>query len=152
MSDFLLGVLSSIAAAGLIAISVKGIWPLMRNGLFYTGINISGDWDIIEERKGRKSTVGKITLRQAGHRITGNSVRTKTREGKKSDRQFEYKGTIHSDQVTLTFEDLKGKGFDTGCYIFIVLNDGKTMHGIATFHGKSENKIVSEERILEKVP
>lgn len=49
------------------------------------------------------------------------------------------------------FEDKKGIGFDTGTYVFIVQNDGNTMVGVATFHGKTENLIVSENRILKRV-
>ena len=96
--------------------------------------------------------IGKITLKQTGHRISGTSVRTKRRDGKKSDRAFNYKGHIYKDQVTLMFEDARGVGFDSGTYVFVVQNDGNTMIGMATFHGKRENQIVSELRTLKKTP
>lgn len=64
---------------------------------------------------------------------------------------YSYKGSIHGHQVTLSFEDKKGLGFDAGTYVFIVQNDSNTMVGMATFHGKVENRIVSEPRTLKKV-
>ena len=69
-----------------------------------------------------------------------------------SNREFEYVGKIQNNQLTLVFEDKKGKGFDSESYVFIVQNDGLTMQGMATFQGKPENGIVSEPRCLKKVP
>ena len=92
-----------------------------------------------------------MELKQIGRSISVSSVRSKTRDGKKSDRKFSYNGAIYGHQVTLTFEDEKGIGFDTGTYVFTVQNDGKTMVGMATFQGKKENKIISEPRTLTKV-
>ena len=102
-------------------------------------------------RNGKKTKVGRIDLEQNGRRITETSPRTKTRGGKKSERKFQYLGAISGQQVTLSFEDAQGVGFDTGTYVFIVQSDRKTMVGMATFHGKPENEIVSEPRTLTKV-
>ena len=150
MNDFVLGFSSSVAATVFIAIVVKWVWPTLK-GRLYSGIKVDGKWEIIEERNGRNVTVGTIELRQSGSVVTGTSIRNKTREGKTSSRKFTYRGTIHDDQVTLLFEDTKGSGFDTGSYVFIVQNDCITMIGNATFHGRTENKIVSETRTLKKV-
>lgn len=150
MNDFVHGFLSSVTAALFIAVTVKWVWPAIRARV-YSGIKVNGKWEIVEVRNGKNVTVGTIELHQSGSVITGTSTRRKTREGKISDRKFAYRGTIHDDQVTLIFEDTKGSGFDTGSYVFIVQNDCKTMLGNATFHGRAENKIVSEPRILRKV-
>lgn len=150
MNDFIFGFSSSVAATVFIAVLSKWVWPALKARV-YSGIKVDGEWEIVEERDGRNLTVGTIELRQLGSVVTGTSRRKKTREGKTSDRKFTYKGTIHDDQVTLIFEDKRGKGFDTGSYVFIVQNDCKTMLGNATFHGRTENKIVSEPRILRKV-
>ncbi len=93
---------------------------------------------------------GRLELKQVGRSITGTSVRSKTREGKKSERRFTYRGVIQGNQVTLLFEDAKGVGFDSGTYVFTVQNDAKTMLGMATFHGRKENRIISESRTLTK--
>lgn len=150
MATFLFGFLSSIAAAAFIAVVVKWAWPSFSDKCLYRGVRIEGVWNITEVRNGETVTVGCIELKQVGLRITGHSSRTRTREGKESDRRFSYFGSIHGDQVTLTFEDDRGKGFDTGTYVFIVQNDAKTLVGMATFHGKQENRIVSEPRVLKK--
>ena len=125
--------------------------PTFQNNCLYKGVKAAGEWDIVEVRNGKNITAGRITLQQVGSNIAGSSIRSKTRDGKKSERKFSYKGTIFGNQVTLMFEDHKGVGFDTGTYVFTVQNDHKTMIGMATFHGKSENKIVSESRTLKKV-
>lgn len=151
MSEFFVGVLSSITATIVIAAIVKWGWPYIKNNLFYRGIRVDGDWDIVELRNNKNTKVGRIELNQSGRNISGSSVRSKTRDGKKSERKFEYKGVISGNQITLMFEDSSGVGFDTGTYVFTVLNDKKTMEGMATFHGKKENKIVSEARTLNKV-
>lgn len=96
-------------------------------------------------------TVGQVELTQQGHIVKGQSTRIKTRDGKKSERRFRYHGFISGNQVTLIFEDVKGVGFDTGTYVFTIHNDAKKMIGMATFHGKIENKIVSESRTLIKL-
>jgi len=150
MTDFFMGVLSSIVATALIAAVVKWGWPSFKDKLLYNGVRIAGAWDITEERNGKNVKAGRIELKQQGRLITGTSIRTKTRDGKKSERKFQYHGSISGHQVTLIFEDAKGAGFDTGTYVFIVQNDSKTMIGMTTFHGKTENKIVSEPRTLIK--
>lgn len=150
MGGFLSGVLASIVAAALIAIIVKSVWPAFQNRCLYNGIRVAGVWEIIEARNGRDVKVGKIELTQQGRIIKGTSTRKKTREGKDSERKFQYRGFIDGHQVTLIFEDKKGVGFDTGTYVFRIQNDGHTMVGMATFHGKRENKIVSEPRTLVK--
>lgn len=149
--NFFAGVASSILAAFIIYLVTKHLWPAFCNTALYRGVRVDGAWEILEQRNGMQQRVGKILLKQVGRKILGQSARSKTRDGKDSNRQFSYKGSIHGHQVTLLFEDKKGVGFDTGSYVFIVQNDGITMIGVATFHGKTENLIVSEGRILKKV-
>ncbi|HIF9273293.1 hypothetical protein [Photobacterium damselae] len=151
MTEFLIGVVASLSATALVALVVKWGWPTFQSNCLYKGVKVAGEWDIVEVRNGKNITVGRITLQQVGSNITGSSIRSKTRDGKKSERKFSYKGTIFGNQVTLMFEDHKGVGFDTGTYVFTVQNDHKSMVGMATFHGKIENKIVSESRTLKKV-
>ncbi|EKY4104500.1 hypothetical protein P3S37_10565 [Enterobacter hormaechei] len=149
MSEFLLGVLASLVA-GVVVFILKIIWPNLTDKCLYKGVRVEGMWDVMEERSGRSLKVGRLELKQRGCRLTGISSRTKTRDGKNSDRKFNYHGLINGNQVTLVFEDALGVGFDTGTYVFTVYNDGTTMVGMATFHGKRENKIISEPRILRK--
>ncbi|EJR3606046.1 hypothetical protein [Vibrio vulnificus] len=151
MTEFFIGVVASLSATALVALVVKWGWPTFQSNCLYKGVKVAGEWDIVEVRNGKNITAGRITLQQVGSNIAGSSIRSKTRDGKKSERKFSYKGTIFGNQVTLMFEDHKGVGFDTGTYVFTVQNDHKTMIGMATFHGKSENKIVSESRTLKKV-
>lgn len=150
MTNFVMGVLSSILATGLIALVVKWGWPTFKDRCLYNGIRVAGSWDITEVRNDENVTAGRIELKQRGRLITGTSTRIKTRDGKTSERKFQYHGSISGNQVTLTFEDAQGVGFDTGTYVFTILNDSKTMVGMATFHGKKENQIVSEPRTLIK--
>ena len=152
MDTFIAGVMASLVAAVLYNVIAKYGWPALQDRVLYKGIRIAGTWDIIEERNGKQTKVGQIQLAQTGRRISGASVRSKRRDGKKSNRNFQYNGHIDGDQITLLFEDASGVGFDSGSYIFIVQNDGFTMNGMATFHGKTENHIVSEQRTLKKVP
>lgn len=149
--EFVAGVVSSIVAALLVYVFKVYLWPAFKSFALYKGIRVDGSWEIFENRDGKQKLVGKIKIKQTGSSISGESARSKTRDGKKSNRQFSYTGSIHSNQVTLLFEDKKGIGFDVGSYVFIVQNDGNTMIGMATFHGKTENRIVSEPRILRKV-
>ena len=151
MTNFFMGVLSSLSAAAVIAALAKWAWPNFKDKCLYDGIRIDGSWDITELRNGKQIKSGRLELKQVGKCISGNSIRIKTRDGKKSERKFLYRGEINGYQVTLIFDDEKGVGFDTGTYVFTVQNDSKTMIGMATFHGKKENKIVSEQRILTKV-
>ncbi len=150
MVEFIIGIVSSLSTALIIAVVTKWAWPAYLDSS-YKGIRIAGDWEISELRDGKTVKCGKITLKQKGRNIIGSSTRTRTRDGKKSERKFKYKGFTCGRQLTLTFEDAKGEGFDTGTYVFAVLNNGRTMEGMATFHGKVENKIVSESRTLTKV-
>lgn len=149
MSEFLLGVLASLVAAVVVFI-LKIIWPSFTDKCLYKGVRVEGVWDVMEERSGSPLKVGRLELKQRGCRLTGISSRTKTRDGKNSDRKFNYHGLINGNQVTLVFEDARGIGFDTGTYVFTVYNDGTTMVGMSTFHGKRENKIVAEPRTLRK--
>lgn len=151
MLNFILGIITSLIATGLIALVKKFAWPTFRDKCLYKGIRVEGKWDIIEIRNGKNVNVGNIELTQHGRLITGISSRRKTRDGKHSDRSFKYHGSIDGHQVTLIFEDKRGVGFDTGTYVFTVLNDSKTMLGMTTFHGKTENRIVSEPRTLKKI-
>lgn len=151
MNEFLLGVLASIVATALVAIVVKWIWPSFKDRCLYNGIRVVGAWEITEVRNGKNIKVGRIELTQQGRIVKGTSTRTKNRDGRKSERKFHYHGFINGHQVTLIFEDTVGVDFDTGTYVFTVQNDSKTMVGMATFHGKAENKIVSEPRTLIKV-
>lgn len=148
--SFLLGVLSSILATIVIALAVKFVWPAFKDRCLYDGVRVAGVWDITEVRSKQSVTVGRIELKQQGRLVTGTSTRTKTRDGSTSERKFKYRGSVSGNQVTLFFEDAQGAGFDTGTYVFTVLNDSKTMVGMATFHGKKENRIVSEPRTLIK--
>lgn len=151
MVEFFLGVLAGVVAAFLYSgITTLG-WPTFKNKYLYQGINVSGSWDIFESRQGNQIRVGRIAIEQQGCSITGSSTRTKTRDGRDSERTFKYLGFIRESQLTLTFEDIRGTGFDTGTYVFAVHNDGKTMEGMATFCGRVENKIVSEPRRLVKI-
>lgn len=151
MVEVFIAVISGLLTAVIIALITKWLWPTFQDTCLYKGIRVDGEWEILEERSGETVKVGKISLKQKGRIITGSSIRNKTRDGKPSERKFEYKGFTCGRQLTLTFEDAKGNGFDSGTYVFIVLNDSKTMKGMSTFHGKQENKIVSEDRTLIKV-
>jgi len=151
MDDLILGILGSLIATAIILI-VTILVPYITNIILYKGIKVNGEWDIIEQRNNKNQSVGRITLNQKGQNISGCSVRKKTRDGKKSERKFQYKGTISGSQITLIFEDHNGVGFDSGSYVFTVMNDRQTLEGMATFHGKKENKIISESRTLKKVP
>lgn len=151
MIEFYISILAGIVTAIIIAAVTKWLWPSFQDKCLYKGIRVAGAWEISEVRNGKAVKAGKIHLKQKGRVITGSSTRTKTREGKKSERHFKYHGFTCGKQITLTFEDAKGVGFDTGTYVFMVQNDGTTMLGMATFHGKTENKIVSEPRTLTKV-
>lgn len=149
--SFILGVLSGLVAAFLYSgITILG-WPIFKDKYLYQGIKIAGSWDISESRSGESIVVGTIDLKQTGHCVTGTATRTQTRGGKQSTRTFQYNGFIRGHQLTMSFDDASGVGFDTGTYVFIVQNDRKTMEGMATFYGKIENKIVSEPRSLVKV-
>lgn len=152
MENFVIGVISSLSATLIVFLLAKFAWPILRDKLFYTGIRINGSWVIYENRNGEEIQSGKIKLDQKGRKISGESTRSITRDGKQSNREFIYKGSISGNQLTLLFEDKKGLGFDNGTYVFIIQNDGNTMKGMATFHGKMENQIVSESRILKKIP
>jgi hypothetical protein len=151
MLEFSMAILAGIVTAVIIAAVTKWLWPSFQDKCLYKGIRIAGTWGISETRNDKTVKSGKIILKQKGRVITGSSTRTKTRDGKKSERHFKYRGYTCGKQVTLTFEDVKGVGFDAGTYVFTVQNDGNTMLGMATFHGKAENKIVSEPRALTKV-
>ncbi|MBA4710904.1 MULTISPECIES: hypothetical protein [Citrobacter] len=150
MMDIVIGAVGSLIATGLITFVAKWLWPNINDRCLYKGIRIEGVWDLTEERSGGIETVGKLELKQQGCRLRGTSVRTKTRDGQHSQRKFHYYGSISGNQVTMIFEDAQGVGFDTGTNVFTVYNDGKTMVGMTTFHGKAENKIVSEPRKLLK--
>jgi hypothetical protein len=150
-NNFLTGVISSLTATAIVAVMFKWAWPTFKDKCLYNGVRVDGSWEIMEVRNGKQTKVGRIELKQHGRIVTGSSVRSKTREGKTSNRKFRYRGAIQGHQMTLMFEDVKGVGFDTGTYVFTVHNDCKTMIGMATFHGKSENQIVSEPRTLLKV-
>ena len=152
MGNFFIGVLASLLAAALLAAIRGWLWPKFSYRFISKGIRIVGIWAIIENRNSSEVVVGQIELKQTGYIVTGTSTRRITREGKESYRQFQYRGKILNNQLTLTFEDKKGDGFDSGTYVFVILNDGHTMEGQATFHGKKENKIISEPRRLEKKP
>lgn len=151
MLSFLLGVLSSIVATVIIYLVVKVALPNLKDKWLYNGVRVSGTWDVYEERNGIKIKSGTLELTQLGRIINGTSTRTKTRGGNESQRKFNYFGSISAHQMTLIFDDVKGKNFDTGSYVFIIQNDCKTMVGMTTFHGKPENKIVAEQRTLIKV-
>lgn len=151
MLSFLLGVISSLVATGIIYFVAKVALPSLKDKWLYNGVRVSGSWDVYEERNGMNIKSGTLELKQVGRIINGTSIRTKTRNGDESQRKFNYSGSISAHQMTLIFDDEKGKNFDTGSYVFIVQNDCKTMIGMTTFHGKPENKIVAEQRTLIKV-
>jgi hypothetical protein len=73
-----------------------------------------------------------------------------TRDGAPSNRKFIYEGRFAGEQLTLIFQDARGEDFDCGTYVFRMQNSGTEMVGMATFHGKKENRIVSEKRTLRK--
>lgn len=151
MTNFIAGVISSIVAAFIIYVFIRHLWPAFRNKALYQGVRIEGVWEIVEQRSANPVRVGKIVLEQTGSDVSGHAERLLTRDGQSSSRQFSYKGSIQGRQLTLLFEDKKGVGFDTGAYVFVVHSDGNTMVGMATFHGKKENKIISESRTLRRV-
>ena len=149
-NNFITGFLSSMAAAIAVWFVAKMAWPYFIDRLLYRGIRIDGVCAINEVREGEEREVGSVTFKQMGNRLTGTSRRTQTRDRRKSDRPFRYKGRIAGEQVTLLFEDRRGRDFDTGSYVFRVHNNCVEMRGKATFHGKPENEIVAELRILRK--
>jgi hypothetical protein len=152
MFGFVEGVATSIVAAFLVWLFVTIVWPTFQDKVLYSGVRIDGVWDICEMRADELKIVGKVTFQQKGSRITGTSTRVQTRQGLPSDRRFAYRGRIAGDQITLVFQDARGRDFDTGTYVFRLQNDCITMHGMATFAGKPENRIVSEARTLKKTP
>lgn len=152
MDSFSSGVIASLVAMGVWKVTSLWLWPAFHDGVMYRGVRIDGKWEIQEERSGEIIVVGQIELKQSGRRITGNSVRLRRRDGKKSDRKFNYKGHIDNAQVTLLWEDPSGVGFDVGSYVFLVQKDMVEMLGLTTFHDKDRNKIISEPRTLRKVP
>ncbi|MGB0836267.1 MAG: hypothetical protein ACPGR2_17290 [Psychrobium sp.] len=151
MLTFFLGIAASLVATFIYLALIKWIVPYFINKFLYDGIHVSGSWDVYELQGDKRVKSGRLELEQRGRVVTGESTRTVTRDGKESNRKFNYHGSISGHQLTMMFEDANGKGFDTGSYILIVENNLKKMVGRNTFHGKRENKIVSEQRALVKV-
>ncbi|HEX8342387.1 MAG TPA: hypothetical protein VF624_15900 [Tepidisphaeraceae bacterium] len=150
MLNFVVGVITSIVAAPLIWLGAKVVWPHVADRLLYKGIRIEGVWEIHEIRQDSLRHIGELTLRQTGSRVSGSGRRFLTREGRPCDRRFSYMGRIAGEQVTLLFDDKQDRDFDSGTYVFRVSNNCIDMAGMATFHGKPENRIVSEQRFLKK--
>ncbi|CAN5511982.1 hypothetical protein BH10PLA1_BH10PLA1_18570 [soil metagenome] len=150
MFGYLVAVSTSVVATIVVEWAIRVGWPYLNARFLYRGIIVDGVWDIWAKKDDAEKVVGKLTLRQTGARLSGDSFRTETRGGQPSDRRFRYEGQIVGDRVTLLFEDARGKHFDSGTYVFCVHNNYIEMHGMATFHGKPECKIVSEPRILKK--
>ncbi len=150
MVNFMLGVMSSLAAAGLVWVSTRLVWPYVTAKVLYKGVRIDGVWEIYDVKDGAQRKTGLLTLRQQGSRLAGTSQRIETRQGTASDRRSTYAGRIAGEQVTLLFQDQRGLDFDSGAYVFRVQNNCVEMVGVATFHGKPENAIVSERRVLKK--
>lgn len=152
MANFVLGVISSIVAAAIVWTVTQLFIPYLVDRLIYKGIRVTGTWDIIESRDGEDRVVGEIVLEQMGSKVKGTSQRRMTREGQSSNRKFRYSGHVCGQQMTLAFEDACAKGFDSGTYVFRILNTSNEMLGYATFDGKKENRIVAEQRTLKKRP
>ena len=150
MSEFFTGVVSSLAATAIGGVGYYILWPMYVDRAWYRGARVDGVWDIVEVRSGEESTVGKITLMQKGKIVTGTGERKKTRDGNESERKFNYKGRFSGEQLTLIFQDARGEDFDSGSYIFRLQTNGRELIGMATFHGKKENRIVAEKRLLRK--
>lgn len=150
MMNLVPGVVASILAIILAWLATKVAWPHFQDRIFYKGVRVDGVWDICDVRDGSERKTGSLTLRQQGSKVTGTSHRIQTRDGQNSDRRFTYTGRIAGEQLTLVFEDQRGRDFDTGTYVFRVQNNYVEMVGMTTFHGKRENKIIAESRILRK--
>jgi hypothetical protein len=149
MSGVVYGVIGGLITAAVIWV-IKSSLPRLVDQVFHRGIHIDGVWEIIAVKSCEEIVVGQITLQQVGRRITGFGERWQTREGKDSNRKFKYSGRLAGEQLTLIFQDVRGEDFDCGTYVFRVQNSGVEMIGMSTFHGKNENRIVSEERKLRK--
>jgi hypothetical protein len=146
---YVLGVLSSMTAAGLGWLIYAVLWPRLVDSI-YCGARVDGAWAIVETREGKEMEVGKIELIQHGTRVTGSGERRLTRDGQDSNRSFIYNGRFVGEQLTLIFQDKRGKDFDCGAYVFRLQNNGLELVGMATFHGKKENRVISESRVLRK--
>jgi len=64
MTEFWIGVAASLVATALAYVASRYLWPMLWERVFYRGVNLSGIWEIVEERNGESRVVGKIDLKQ----------------------------------------------------------------------------------------
>lgn len=100
------GIISGIIASGifllLTSIIKYWIWPQIRDSM-YRGTRIDGEWEVCYE--GSTDIAARMTFKQTGTKIVGNSHIIKNRSGNDVNRKYILRGTFLDKSIILTFQD-----------------------------------------------
>ena len=115
--QFWVGVLSTLAGAGIIWVVSRQVWPRLRNRFqrnrFQKVPAISGEWESTFQEEGRtKHEV--VDVKQVGQKVSGTMILRQ--EGRASIRST-FRGTIQNRVIKGLYESESAEGFEQGAFV-----------------------------------
>jgi hypothetical protein len=108
--------------------------------------DISGDWESFDEDPNvAAGPVGRATVKQFGTSVRVGLVRSMSRSGKLTQREFHYRGRFLDGQLTLLFEDRRLRGYITGAIVLRLSSNAMLLQGKTTYFDHEGNGVVSHD-------
>ena len=154
--DLLIGITGGIIATGIVGFIIlvfnKIVWPKIRK-LTYRGIDLDDEWICTEyetikegdETVYKKSREHHMTIRQNGHRVSGDLSVKNINDEKDIENMsfFKTKGIVKDNYVQIDFLAKSRKTIGMGTFLFSIREGGDCLKGDVVLTEKNTLDITS---------
>ena len=158
--DLLIGITGGIIATGIVGFVIvvfnKIVWPEIQK-LTYRGIDLDDEWICTEyetikkgdETVNKKSREHHMTIRQNGHRVSGDlSVKNIYDKKDLEDMSFfKTKGIVKDNYVQIDFLAKSRKTIGMGTFLFSIRKGGNCLKGDVVLTEKNTLDIISYKNL-----
>jgi len=150
-SDLILGVIGGIIATS-ITVAVSHFFktiaiPFLKSALFDIP-DISGKWQTYDVEE--QEPVGTATIKQRSRQVEIRVIRHINRDGKKTEKNFSYKGKFASGTLVASYEDIDMKGYIMGTVVMRLMPDNKTLFGKTVYFDHNQGEVVAHDYWLKR--
>jgi len=149
MQDFWINVAAGVFLTVVTWILVRVLLPLYL-GWRYKAPKLEGNYSLYDSDAVDAPAVGTATIRQSGENIKALIVRTTSRKGQPTSREFEYSGRVRDGQVLVRFEEPVSNGFICGCVALKVSGDLKSLSGYTIYLDRDSGSVVAHPIIYRR--
>lgn len=139
-----MGVLSGVLTAVLLwligVLFTKVLIPWYQN-FVYQGGHVDGTWAGFYKEGDPPAC--RVSLRQKGHKISGEILLHRQPDGEETIKAFVCRGVLKDRNLILTYKPKDKRQLGSGAILMTLTNDGNRFEGKSLYFGSVDNKVES---------